>query len=1079
MNFISKNIFVFILALISWNLFSQTHNFKNYNVEDGLAQSQVLSVCQDRKGYMWFGTNGGGVSKFDGKQFHNITTNEGLVDNIIFSILEVNDKELLFGTSKGLSCYDGIRITNFNEKQGLKNPLIYKLVNDGHKTFIGTQEGVYLFENNKITPFEIDAELSKSSVYTIFIDKKNNIWFGTLQNGVIFYNVNTKEIKHFKTTDGLNGDYVFSISQKENNDILIGTEFGLNIINSNFNITKANEIPGNDNFSINCLIPTKSTNEFYLGTHSEGIKKFNFNSKKITAQYNKSNGLTNNPIQCLFIDRENNLWIGTNGSGVFKYFNDKIVSYSKTNGFTENYINSVATDNNNNIWVGLKKNGLVRISNTGLTKYLFDIKHPQALCDNDVNAILPLANGRILFGTSDGLCYFENETINTIQTSDFNHKYIFSLYEDSEKHIWIGTTEGVYKLIGNEITKETSIEKYKKDVGQFSIFFTLEDKQKRKWFGTEKGLIQLDGNKSKIFNKENKFISSLMVCGVVDEKKNIWFGTEEGLYLYDYIAFKKIGKTYGVNSAFINLLQIDNNNQLIIGTNNGIDILDLNSFYKRKSFAKHLGKDDGLISLESNFNASCKDRKGRILIGTINGLEIYDSKLNTVNLAEPKTRISDIKLFFGEEDILKYSESVDSITLLPKNLILPFSKNNLTFQFIGISLVAPEKVLYQYQLEGLGEDWTPAVSLTEATYPSLPPGKYTFKVKAMNNDGFWNKEPTVFSFEILPPWYKTWWFYLICIATLIGSITLYNYTKTKKLIADKVKLENEVNERTKELRDEKEKVEVINKDVIQKKAEIEHKNIEITDSIKYAKNIQEALLPSLFETENAIGNCFILYMPKDIVSGDFFWFYQIENKQFIAAADCTGHGVPGAFMSIIGNTLLNQIVEQKKIHNPGDILLELHKGVKIALNQTNQDSERRDGMDIALCVIDLNTNVIEYSGANRPLWIYRKNKNFELEVIKPNKFPIGGIEFETNRAYTQHSVEVFEDDCIYLFSDGFADQFGGPRGKKFMIANMQQLLLKNIDFPMSVQKKNIKSTFDSWKHDLEQVDDVCVIGIRI
>jgi serine phosphatase RsbU (regulator of sigma subunit) len=220
-------------------------------------------------------------------------------------------------------------------------------------------------------------------------------------------------------------------------------------------------------------------------------------------------------------------------------------------------------------------------------------------------------------------------------------------------------------------------------------------------------------------------------------------------------------------------------------------------------------------------------------------------------------------------------------------------------------------------------------------------------------------------------------------------------------------------------------------------------------------------------------------MPKDIVSGDFYWFAQNENTRFIAAVDCTGHGVPGAFMSIVGNTILNEIVNEKKIKAPGDILLELHKGVKIALNQNTKEFERRDGMDIALCAFNTNSYEIQYAGANRPLWIYRKNKNYELEIIKATKFPIGGLELEENRLYQNHVVKVNKGDCVYLFSDGFADQFGGPKGKKFMLTNLQKILLENLINPMELQKQNLTKAFFDWKLDAEQIDDVLVIGIRI
>ena len=238
-------------------------------------------------------------------------------------------------------------------------------------------------------------------------------------------------------------------------------------------------------------------------------------------------------------------------------------------------------------------------------------------------------------------------------------------------------------------------------------------------------------------------------------------------------------------------------------------------------------------------------------------------------------------------------------------------------------------------------------------------------------------------------------------------------------------------------------------------------------------------MPSLSEVGNLFPQSFVLYMPKDIVSGDFYWFAQNGSTRFIAAVDCTGHGVPGAFMSIVGNTLLNEIVNEKKITVPGDILLELHKGVKIDLNQNAKEFERRDGMDITLCAFNVNTNEMQYAGANRPLWIYRKDKNYELEIIKATKSPIGGLELEESRVYQNHHVTVNSGDCLYLFSDGYADQFGGPKGKKFMLTNFQKLLLKNIESSMEVQKQNLADAFMEWKSEAEQIDDVLVIGIRI
>lgn len=1080
MRYFFKNTFsTLLLCLIGLVTYSQTYNFKNYSTEQGLPQSQVLAIFQDHQGNMWFGTNSGGVGKYDGVKFTTYTDNDGLVNNVVFSISENTKHEILLGTTKGLSIYNGIKFKNFTEKDGLKNSYIFKLLTDKtNKVWIGTAEGLYTLENGKISHINTDTILNKSSVYSMLIDKNENLWIGTLQNGIIHYNTTTKQFKHCNRSSGLSNNLIFSIAQKENGEILVGTQEGLNTINKDFKITPFGDTSKNINIAYSTILPSVG-NTVFFGTHSQGVIGYDFNLNTRISRYHLNNGLTNNPIQCLYKDREGNMWIGTNGAGVFKYYNDKFVYFTKTNGFTENYVNTVSQDKMGNYWVALSSNGLSRINGNEITNYIVNSKHPDELTDNDVNSILPLQNGTVLFGTKDGLCIYENEKIRAVMDPMIRHKYILFLFQDSKKDIWIGTNEGLFKWKNNVISEVKEVNVFRQEGLQFEIFSITEDKNGSIWVGTENGLIKCDGTNITLFNDKTGFFSGRVSYGILDNKKNLWFGTADGVYHYDYKNFTKISQKNGLSSNFINFLQEVNSGSLLVGTNTGIDFINLTDFYNQKITVTHFGKDDGLLDLESNYNAVFKDNVGRILIGTINGLEIYNPKYDKKNTYQALTRIDQIKLFFGQEDINKYAKIVDSTSILPIQLELPFNKNHLTFKFIGVSLTVPEKVMYQFMLEGVDHDWTPPTSKTEATYSSLPPGKYKFMVKAMNNDGLWNTEPVTYEFEILAPWYKTWWFYTICVLVLIGSISLYNYVKTKKLIADKQKLERVVDERTKELREEKEKVEVINKEVTQQKSIIEHKNIEITDSIKYAKNIQEALLPNLNEIGNLFKNSFVLYMPKDIVSGDFYWFAKNGDTSFIAAVDCTGHGVPGAFMSIVGNTLLNEIVSAKQITNPGEILLELHKGVKIALHQSNKEFERRDGMDITLCAFTKGTNVIEYAGANRPLWIYRKNKNYELEIIKATKFPIGGLELEENRVYQSHVIPVEEGDSVYLFSDGYADQFGGPKGKKFMLTNLQKTFLTNIDLPMQTQKQKLTEVFNNWRKDTEQIDDVLVIGIKI
>ena len=261
---------------------------------------------------------------------------------------------------------------------------------------------------------------------------------------------------------------------------------------------------------------------------------------------------------------------------------------------------------------------------------------------------------------------------------------------------------------------------------------------------------------------------------------------------------------------------------------------------------------------------------------------------------------------------------------------------------------------------------------------------------------------------------------------------------------------------------------------------IENQNSEIVDSITYAKRIQEAILPTNDYINKHLPNSFILYKPKDIVAGDFYWIRNVNDKIYFAAADCTGHGVPGAMVSVVCHNALDRVLREFKLTNPADILNKTREIVEKQLNKssapTTSINNIRDGMDIALCCLNKNSNELEYAGAYNPLWILR-NGTEEIEEIKATRQSIGRI--DTPKPFESHTVKLNPGDSIYIFSDGFADQFGGTNGKKLMYRKFKSLLIGMIDKDIKMQKEIINTFFENWKGNMEQIDDVCVIGVRI
>lgn len=257
--------------------------------------------------------------------------------------------------------------------------------------------------------------------------------------------------------------------------------------------------------------------------------------------------------------------------------------------------------------------------------------------------------------------------------------------------------------------------------------------------------------------------------------------------------------------------------------------------------------------------------------------------------------------------------------------------------------------------------------------------------------------------------------------------------------------------------------------------ELAEKKKEIQDSINYAKKIQEAMLPDISILSKHFPNGgFGLYLPKDVVSGDFYWFNELNDSVYFAVADCTGHGVPGAFMSMIGIDKLNSFID-KKVENVSDILSLLNVSIKRALKQTDENSSSRDGMDISLCSYNSKTKILSYAGANRPLWILRNN---EIVEYKATKMSIAGYTMNSQE-YFGHSIQLESNDIIYLFSDGFADQFGGINKKKFMSKQLKQTFINIHHLPMSEQEFKLLQLFNEWKGNLEQVDDILVLGLKV
>ena len=385
--------------------------------------------------------------------------------------------------------------------------------------------------------------------------------------------------------------------------------------------------------------------------------------------------------------------------------------------------------------------------------------------------------------------------------------------------------------------------------------------------------------------------------------------------------------------------------------------------------------------------------------------------------------------------------------------ILPYSQNSIRFEFSALSGENESLHTLSYILEGYDKKWSDWTNQSVKEYTNLNEGSYILRVKSKNIYGNEGTQAS-FSFTILSPWYRTvvaYISYLILLALLILGIVKV-YTKNLRSI---------IQERTAE--------------VVRQKTEIEIINKEITDSIHYASRIQSAILPPEEYLDSILNEYFILYMPRDIVSGDFYWMHSENGRLITVTADCTGHGVPGAFMSMLGVAFLNEIIIRHEDKSADQILNELRSYVIKSLRQTGKEGDNQDGMDISLCIYDLKNMKVQFAGANNSLILIRDG---EIILFPADKMPVG-IHLRSKDSFTLHTIDMKKDDIFYTLSDGYVDQFGGSEGKKFMIKRLKELLLSIHKEDMNKQEILLRESIVSWMGNYSQIDDILVMGIKI
>ena len=1025
-------------------------NFKRYSIEEGLNGKNIFRVHQDKDGFLWI------------------------------------------PSSIGLSRFDGLHFKNFTKKDGIPGSVVANVIQDKNKVlWVGTNGGTVIYKDRKFIKFDSTHLLSKSMILCSLEDIDGTLWFG-YGKGVMHINpdkIDDPLIKDYKQGDGPQ-NIIRSISKNNKGELIAGSEHGIFVLRKDSFLLYSPHLCKGFSF-----VTVNDSTEWACGWESDVSEFVNGKFKRMIA--------LGSPIMGITKVSKDQIWLASWDKGVYKYDGNSFIHYDHEQGLEYGSFWACNSDNGGNVWFSSWGKGLFKFSGERFTK----LTDKSGLVNNNVNGIHKAPDGKIWFSSENGLMYVDPLNNNFKKSfTEFDgkklSKIMCSIVRPNNEVLALGYGGYGYRIKNDKVSLDpkmygfaaindhnndliVSLEsngavRYKADGSIDSVKIKInnrnintyekiyEDKKQNLWlFNYFQGVTYSNGKNTVSINRRRGFINDPGTAVCDDIKGNYWIGTRgrgifRCVFISDTIVQIKdsITELDGLLSNNINSLHTVKN-KLVIGTDQGLNILDLKRYeYDRRKTLRTYGKGEGFINSETDV-AFCEEN-GSAWIKTDQGAYFYDPRFDEINTTETRTHILGIKLFLKSVDWNEYSKSLNNESI-PTDLKLSYNNNHLTFSYIGICLASPINVKYQYKIEGLDKNWSPATEAREAVYSNIPPGTYTFMVKSCNNDGVWNSLPTNYVFTITPPFWRTTWFIILCLLSLLSGIILFIRYRERKLKQEKLVLENKVNERTGELKEAL--------------VQVEEKQKEIIDSINYAKRIQAAYLPPPETFHNVFKDAFLLFKPKDIVSGDFYWFYTLEGNPdkytfFCAVADCTGHGVPGALMSVICCNALNDAAVTQGISDTGKILNETRRLVKQNLKSTSYAGQK-DGMDIALIKLNVKTGELWYSGAYNPIWIV---SNEQLVELNADKQPIGVYEREDD--FNTQFVQMNKGDVIYLFSDGFADQFGGLKGKKFKYKNMADLMVKNYKKPMTQQKDDLEESFETWKGQLEQVDDVCVIGIR-
>ncbi|GAA4828103.1 two-component regulator propeller domain-containing protein [Algivirga pacifica] len=1138
--FFLKTIIALLFLYPTSRGFAQLHSwqFEQITNEEGLTNNHVSDLLLDSIGFLWVGTHEG-LLRYEGNHFKTFTHSPddslSIPSNRVLDMYPAKDGRVLLTLEGGGLCYyDPVHMSfhPFDQHYFLDTDRINGTFMDSKKRlWVGSYGGIYLVQNMEDQLIsrsfsESHKNLLGSDVRAMVEDSAGRIWIGTTK-GLMQYNEETRYFDQFLSEDnGLPSDHVLSLGlSRDGTQLWVGTQGGLSVLNfsneevKTYHWTQATR----KGASVWSIYEDTEGNVWAGGQEELRVKLKGENTFTPIPQVQSA-------VYNIVEDRSGRLWFGTVAEGL--YYTDPYISRFEYYSAKASYKGALSNDlalsffenETGDIWVGTDGGGLNHLSKEGR---ITPLRGANFLDDQAILSSYYDGNGKVWLGTyAKGLFYMD---LKTGVEKHYEHKKgepnslpsndVRAIFKDHDGTLWIGTNNGGVSHFDPQTEQFTNYtggegDKY---LPNNSASCIMRDQKGRLWVGTYYGLALLEDAKEGIFKHffpnvdlQTDNLSNMISSVYEDSKGRLWLSTYGGgLLLFDITkgAFvKKYTVEDGLSSNNTYGVLEDKDGNLWVSTAYGISKF----IPEEEKFIVYTEKD-GLITNEFLYGAYMKSKSGKLYFGGVGGFNTFYTSWLIEDKTTPKVVLTGLRVFHEEVKVGAEDHILSKSMPYLKELTLTAEQSSFSIDFAALSYIYPQKNTYKYMLEGFDEEWLTASDIARADYTNVPWGTYTFRVKAANWNGVWNEEGAQLKVVVLPAWWETIWFRLLVILTAVSVIYGVYLWRIRILRMKEAALEQAVDERTllladqaarldeqnvtldsqtKELQDQatileehkqelaaqKDSLEEQNKVLEKAHKRIDVQNTWIVSSLNYAQTIQETILPKKEQLQVFFEEVAVFYRPKDIVSGDFYWGAIKGEQLYFAFADCTGHGVPGAIMSMLGANALNKLINDRNLTDPKEILLKLNEEIQRVLRQP--DSGNTDGMDICFCIYEFTAygGVLTYAGGKMPLYHYNAQEG-KLVRLQTASRSIGGRQKE--KPFSMEKLEVKKGDILYFSTDGFIDQVGEETGKRVGTPRFMDLLREHVDLSLTEQSKQLEEFIKTYQGNEVQRDDITVVGLKV